>query len=277
MTLEDFVKDVAINLDRNNVDIYKQQATALTMNVDDLNGEELASMIQPIRSYDIVLDKIFQGDEKKLKVAVTKIMQETNGTLTLAKEVYLKDPKLFKIFNYESKLVILNPENIAIKDMTDEVFNTWLDLPSNSMYKITNTSNNFRFLIYAEDKKKITTAINHKNFKRVASHYPLFKLIVDNSTLLTQQTFDKVLTRIMEIIKAGTNWNTNFSKELSPLGNSPYLQVKHFELFTDVQAEAIIEVAKNNNTLDTAILTYLYARTGDDKFLSPTVKEIFIF
>lgn len=110
-----------------------------------------------------------------------------------------------------------------------------------------------------------------------SSSYLFFKLIVDNSTLLTQQTFDKVLTRIMEIIKAGTNWNTNFSKELSPLGNSPYLQVKHFELFTDVQAEAIIEVAKNNNTLDESTLTYLYARTGDETFLSPTVKEIFIF
>ena len=119
--------------------------------------------------------------------------------------------------------------------------------------------------------------LNHKNFKIVASHYPLFKLIIDNSTLLTKQTFDKVLARIMEIIKAGTNWNTNFSKELSPLGASPYLQVKHFELFTDVQAEAIIEVAKNNNNLDASILTYLYARTGDEKFLSPTVKEIFIF
>lgn len=277
MTLEDFVKDVAINLDRNNVDLYKQQATALTMDVDSLNGEELASMIQSIRSYDILLQRIFQGDEKKLKVSVTKIMQETNYTLTLAREVYLKDPKLFKIFNYETKLVILNPENIAIKDMTDEVFNAWLDLPTNSMYKITSTSNNFRFLIYSEDKKRITIAVNHKNFKKIPSQYPLFNLIINNSNLLTKQTFDKVLVRIMEIIKAGTNWNTNFATQLSPLGSSPYLQVKHFELFTDVQAEAIIEVAKVNNNLDESVLTYMYARTGDENFLPKAAKDIFIF
>lgn len=73
MTLEDFVKDVAINLDRNNVDLYKQQAIALTIDVDTLSGEELASMVQPIRSYDDLLQRIFQGDENFLPKAAKDI------------------------------------------------------------------------------------------------------------------------------------------------------------------------------------------------------------
>ncbi len=277
MKLEDFVKDLALNLTPNNAPMYKEQAVALTIDVDTLDGEALASMIQNINNYDSVLNRIFQGDTKKLQKAVEKIMKETDYTLSIAQQFYLHNKKLFKIFNYKTRQWILNPEHIGILEMTNEVLNAWLDLPDNQMYSNTSTVNYFRYVLDTKDKSIITQVINHKNFNRIASHYAILDLLINNESLLTKQTWDKVLTRICGIINTRSGWNTNFSKELSPIGKSPYLQIKHFELFTDVQSEAIIEIAKLNKSLDVNLLTYLYARTNDTDFLPETVQNIFVF
>ena len=82
----------------------------------------------------------------------------------------------------------------------------------------------------------------------------------------------------MQIIKSGNNWNTDFSKELSILGKSPFLEIKHFDLVSDVQASAIIETMKANNTvISPDLMEYLYQRTGDELFLPQTAKDVFLF
>lgn len=277
MELKDFVKDLSINMDSNNWKIYKQQAAALTIDVDSLTGDELADIINNGLKYDQVLEKIFQGDLKRLNAAVKKLMSTTEYPLYFVSEYYMKNKKAFKWFNFKTQTKLANPQLIGIENMTAEVIKYWLDDTTIQMYKETNMTNDFRFVVASNDKNIVTTVVNHKNFKSVASHYSLRDLLTKEN-LLTKTTFDKVLTRTMQIINSGRGWNTNFAKELAFLGQSQYLQVKHFGMFSNAQAEAIIEVAeKSNNPMDSATLEYLYSRTDSDVFLPQTAKDVFLF
>ena len=52
MRLEDFVKDLSINLNQNNWQAYKIQAASMLMDFDALSGEELAEIINTGLSYE---------------------------------------------------------------------------------------------------------------------------------------------------------------------------------------------------------------------------------
>ena len=280
MRLEDFVKDLSINLNQNNWQAYKIQAASMIMDFDALSGEELAEIINTGLSYNDVLTKIFDNNIVALNKAVKKIMTETTYILHFVKDMYLNDKSSYAMLNDTSKNFLARPSVIYVADMSDELFDDWIGNPSSDLYTLHNVHNrhNRMFeIINTFDKNLITKVVNHKNFKYLASHYPLIKLLsLDN--LLTNSTFDKVLTRTMQIIKSGNNWNTDFSKELSILGKSPFLEIKHFDLVSDVQASAIIETMKENNTvISPDLMEYLYQRTGDELFLPQTAKDVFLF
>ena len=277
MRLEDFVKDLSINLNQNNWQAYKIQAASMIMDFDALSGEELAEIINTGLSYNDVLTKIFDNNIVALNKAVKKIMTETTYILHFVKDMYLNDKSSYAMLNDTSKNFLARPSVIYVADMSDELFDDWIGNPSSDLYTQYNTHNRLFEIINRSDKNLITKVVNHKNFKNLASHYPLIKLLSLNE-LLTKSTFDKVLVRTMQIIKSGNNWNTDFSKELSILGKSPFLEIKHFDLVSDVQASAIIETMKENNTvISPDLMEYLYQRTGDELFLPQTAKDVFLF
>ena len=277
MRLEDFVKDLSINLNQNNWQAYKIQAASMLMDFDALSGEELAEIINTGLSYNDVLTKIFDNNIVALNKAVKKIMTETTYILHFVKDMYLNDKSSYAMLNDTSKNFLARPSMIHVADMSDELFDDWIGNPSSDLYTQYNTHNRLFEIINTFDKNLITKVVNHKNFKNLASHYPLIKLLSLNE-LLTKSTFDKVLVRTMQIIKSGNNWNTDFSKELSILGKSPFLEIKHFDLVSDVQASAIIETMKANNTvISPDLMEYLYQRTGDELFLPQTAKDVFLF
>lgn len=277
MRLEDFVKDLSINLNQNNWQAYKIQAASMIMDFDALSGEELAEIINIGLSYNDVLTKIFDNNIVALNKAVKKIMTETTYILHFVKDMYLNDKSSYAMLNDTSKNFLARPSVIYVADMSDELFDDWIGNPSSDLYTQHNRLNRLYDIINRSDKKLITKVVNHKNFKNLASHYPLLKLLTLNE-LLTKSTFDKVLVRTMQIIKSGNNWNTDFSKELSILGKSPFLEIKHFDLVSDVQASAIIETMKENNTvISPDLMEYLYQRTGDELFLPQTAKDVFLF
>lgn len=277
MRLEDFVKDLSINLNQNNWQAYKIQAASMIMDFDALSGEELAEIINTGLSYNDVLTKIFDNNIVALNKAVKKIMTETTYILHFAKDMYLNDKSSYAMLNDTSKNFLAKPSVIYVADMSDELFDDWIGNPSSDLYTQHNIQNRLYDIINRSDKKLITKVVNHKNFKNFASHYLLLKLLTLNE-LLTKSTFDKVLVRTMQIIKSRNNWNTDYSKELSILGKSPFLEIKHFDLVSDVQASAIIETMKENNTvISPDLMEYLYQRTGDELFLPQTAKDVFLF
>ncbi len=277
MSLEDFIKDLSINLNQNNWKAYKIQASSMLMDFDALSGEELAEIINTGLSYNDVLTKIFDNKIVALNKAVKKIMTETTYILHFVKDMYLNDKSSYTMLNTASKNFLVKPSVISVEDMSNELFDDWIENPSSDLYTLHNVQNRMFEIINTFDKNLITKVVNHKNFKYLASHYPLIKLLsLDN--LLTNSTFDKVLTRTIQIIKSGSSWNTDFSKELSILGKSPFLEIKHFDLVSDVQASAIIETIKDNNTpISKDLIQYLYQRTGDEAFLPQTAKDVFLF
>lgn len=279
MKLEDFVKELAINLTADNASMYKQQASALIMDVDTLTGGELASMINIYNSYGMILKNIFDGDTKKMNRAIKKIMTETEYPLFFAFEFYYKDKSAFSWFNKKTKENIAKPSVIPPKDMTPEVMNYWLDNSESQIFIETNMLNEFKFVVNSNDKKVVSEVTNHKNFKYVASQYPLVDILVKKQELLTKDSFNKIFERAIKLINANSRWNTDFSKDLAPIIKIPYFEMKHYLMLTDAQKKGMYEYAVENNieVVSSEIRISLYEIDGDERFLPDDVKDIFIF
>ena len=240
--LKDFIKELAVELNKNNVDEYKKRAAALVMDINSLSSEELAHMINSAKTYDEALE-LFNGDKKMLNAAVKKMMTETEYFLAIYKEYYMKNKKCFSWLNKITKMWISNPMYVPIEDMTDIVLTYWLDNPESKIYKDNSTLNPFFKVLETKNKKLIVKVINHKNFKLIPSHYPLVELLTrdDYVFLLTKKIFDKVFNILMKII------DSDFSEELAPIIRLPYLEMKHFDMISTEQEIEMYEYAKQNN------------------------------
>ena len=115
MRLEDFVKDLSINLNQNNWQSYKIQAASMLMDFDALSGEELAEIINTGLSYNDVLTKIFDNNIVALNKAVKKIMTETTYILHFVKDMYLNDKSSYAMLNDTSKNFLVSEPNIEFK------------------------------------------------------------------------------------------------------------------------------------------------------------------
>ena len=167
MRLEDFVKDLSINLNQNNWQAYKIQAASMLMDFDALSGEELAEIINTGLSYNDVLTKIFDNNIDALNKAVKKIMTETTYILHFVKDMYLNDKSSYAMLNDTSKNFLARPSMIHVADMSDELFDDWIGNPSSDLYTQYNTHNRLFEIINRSDKNLITKVVNHKNFKNL--------------------------------------------------------------------------------------------------------------
>src|SRR5574344_418806 len=116
MRLEDFVKDLSINLNQNNWQAYKIQAASMLIDFDALSGEELAEIINTGLSYNDVLTKIFDNNIVALNKAVKKIMTETTYILHFVKDMYLNDKSSYAMLNDTSKNFLVRPSVISVEN-----------------------------------------------------------------------------------------------------------------------------------------------------------------
>lgn len=281
MDLKDFLKDLAVNLDKTNIDQYKQRAASFITDIDSMNGDGLAKILNTSSTYDSALRNIFNGDEKKLVSAVKKMMKESGQFLKFAVEFYIHHKDSFKWFNKFTKLWLANPDHLEVDMMTDEVFDYWLDKDDGKLWSDSSMVNPFFRVIDTKNKKLIMKVLNHKNFKNFKSHYAVRELVVSKSydSIMTKEMFDMAFTKTMEIISKGKGWNTDFSNELAPIIRSPYFDLKHLNLLTNTEQEiSMYEYAiKNNIKLNNEVMKYFYDITEDPDLLPDEAKEVFLF
>jgi len=274
MELKDFVKDVALKLNRNNVDAFKRRAASLIMNIDELSADEISKMLNTNNTYEKALFTV-GGDVKVLNKAVKIMMKGTDHYLSFALEYYKKHKSSFKWMNTITKNWVSS--NIKFETMGADVLMYYLDNKNSFIYADDTISNDFQLIIDAKDKKLITAVVTHKNFKLIPSHYPMESLLSNNkySYFLNDNIFDIVFPVMINIInKSGRD----FTEGCASIIRSEYLKMKHISLLnTEQEIEMYEYMMAHNIKVSDDIMKYFYEITNDENLLPPEAKDVFLF
>jgi len=278
MKVNDFIKDIAVNLTQNNVREFKNKATHMVLSAKGkLTGEEIANIINTYSYYDDIIN-IF-GTKKAIFANIKIMMDETDYSLNSASEMYNKYPEIYKLFNEPTKKSLFKNVINNFAKMDPQTYKEYLDYNDN-LWTENNMTNPLKD-IYNGDAKPthITQLVNHKNFKKFPSHYPLERLLVAHKELIaTEAVFTKIVTRLLGIISESKGWNTDFTKEFAPIVNNKFFKMEHFDLFSDKHIEQMREFAlRNYEALDPKAMETLYKKFGDHEFISDELKDVFVF
>lgn len=274
MELKDFVKELAIKLNKENVFEYKQKAASLVMD-EEMPIKDLVKIINSSIYYDDVLNMF--NNKKEMIDAVKRVMTETNDLLISAREFYLKNKRSFVWLNDETKKYLANPKILLTHHMTDKVFDYFINNTNSSIYTDSSKNNLLYNIFNSNDKKRVTAVVNHKNFKLIPSYPPLVSLLTTTGyeTLLTKTTFNKVLTQLVAIMGKE---DIEMINTLSSIIKSPFIELKHIMMLPVDQQVDIYEYAKKNGIeINDDIRQYFYEITGDISMLPDKAKDVFMF
>jgi len=279
MKVDDFIKDLAINLNRHNANDYKQQASAMVLmnSKNKLNGEEVANLINIYSKYDDII-KLFPNT-KSMLANIKIMMEETSYALQAAFDIYEKHPKAFNSFNNETKNLLFKNSNLDFGKMPMSVFDEYLEF-NDDLWKQGNMTNPLGNIMQNGGKPShITKIVNHKKFSSFPSHYKLRDLLNDyNNLIANKKIFDKVYFRQMEILASGHGWNTDFVKELAPIIKNKYFTAENWKVLTPDQIEGMKNFAKKNiDIIPSETKAVLFDKFQDTEFISEEAKDLFIF
>lgn len=274
MNLEDFVKELAVKLNKDNFELYRRRAASLVID-KDMDIDSLSKLINSTLYYDDLLGMF--DSKKEMMDAVKRVMKETDVLLTNAREFYRNNKKSFGWFNKTTKDWLASPSNLIFFDMTDKVVDHWLNNPNSDIYTDTTTTNHFFNAINTNNKKFVTKIINHKNFKKIPSFHPLVSLLTTRGyeDLLTKSTFDKVFLHLVSLMN---KYNVELIEVLTHVINHPLVELKYIEILPTEQQVSIYEYVKHYGiALHDDIMKFFFDITGDTDMLPSTAKDIFKF